>query len=220
VLDYQQRLPTSHFYQLNEIMELIFYLKPKKILDIGTGFGKYGFLSREYLDIWGRQNHDFNEHYCIIDGIEVFEKYITPVHDYIYDNIYIGNAKDLLPTLDKKYDLILLIDVLEHFDYDGGLKILSECKKVGRNIIISTPKDIGNQKGSRGNVFETHKFQWKKKHFEMYKKKFFVSNNKSLIYFIGEDAYKVRNNIKTSKSKIKAKFKQYFPSIYKLLGKN
>ena len=52
---------------------------------------------------------------CRIDCIEAFEKYITPAHKYIYNNIYIGNATGILPALDHHYDLILMVDVLEHF---------------------------------------------------------------------------------------------------------
>ncbi|MBA7677027.1 hypothetical protein ES703_85275 [subsurface metagenome] len=39
-------MPTSYYSQLNEIMELIVLTDPKSILDVGVGFGKYGFLSR------------------------------------------------------------------------------------------------------------------------------------------------------------------------------
>jgi hypothetical protein len=44
-------MPTSHKYQIKEIMELMVLINPKKILDLGIGFGKYGYLAREYLDI-------------------------------------------------------------------------------------------------------------------------------------------------------------------------
>ncbi|MBA7570185.1 hypothetical protein ES708_11933 [subsurface metagenome] len=33
-------MPSSHWYQLNEIMELIILTQPKSILDVGVGFGK------------------------------------------------------------------------------------------------------------------------------------------------------------------------------------
>ena len=118
-------------------MELIVLTDPKSILDVGVGFGKYGYLSREFLELW-----DGREEYCVwkrrIDGIEVFKDYITPIHEFIYDHIYIGDAVDILPTLEIKYDLILLIDIIEHFDYERGMKLLEECMKRGRNVIIST----------------------------------------------------------------------------------
>ena len=34
------------------------YSNPSSVLDIGTGFGKYGLLCREYLELWdGRENY-------------------------------------------------------------------------------------------------------------------------------------------------------------------
>ncbi|MCK4786738.1 MAG: hypothetical protein KAV87_23470, partial [Desulfobacteraceae bacterium] len=84
-------MPSSHWYQLNEIMELIILTQPKSILDVGVGFGKYGFLSREYLELFdGREK--FDDWKRTIDGIEIFKDYITSLNKMIYDKIYIGNA--------------------------------------------------------------------------------------------------------------------------------
>ncbi len=184
-------MPTSHLYQLNEITELIVLTRPRSLLDIGVGFGKYGFLAREFLDLW--EAHSLGERKTRIDGIEVFQPYLTPVHAFIYDHMYTGNALDLLPTLDTRYDLILIIDVLEHFDYNTGMGLLDECMDRGRNIIISTPKDIGSQTDCFGNPFETHRFQWRKPHLEKFKDKFFVPNMFSLVCYIGDDARRVRS---------------------------
>jgi len=75
-------MPTSHLYQVIDIMELILFTSPESILDVGVGFGKYGFLSREYLELW-----DGRGKYCDwkirIDGIEAYKDYITPVHRFI-----------------------------------------------------------------------------------------------------------------------------------------
>lgn len=181
-------MPTSHCGQINEIMKLIIDTDPETLLDIGVGFGKYGFLSREYLELWdGRQ--EYKNWRRKIDGIEAFEKYITPVHDFVYDKMFIGNAIDILPTLNENYDLILLIDVLEHFEYDDGIMVLDECEKLGKNIIISVPNDIGIQGDCFGNIYETHRFQWTRKHFNKFANKFILPGKGfSLIVYIGENS--------------------------------
>ena len=46
--------------QITDIMQLITIANPKSILDIGVGFGKYGYLSREYLEIWTK-NKNYKE---------------------------------------------------------------------------------------------------------------------------------------------------------------
>ena len=203
-------MPTSHFLQLNEIVELIVYTNPLRILDIGVGFGKYGFLSREFLELWGEE-----ENYCnwkrLIDGVEAFPKYITPVHNFIYNNIFIGDALKIIPQLNTEYDLVLLIDVIEHLTFEEGIELIKNCLKIGRNLIISTPKKVWERPESFGNPYEAHKFRWLKKHFSQFEKKFFVPNPYSLICYIGDDAPRVRKML------IKRKIGQSFPLLKKAL---
>ncbi len=65
-------MPTSNPYQINEILEAINITRPRSILDIRVGFGKYGVLAREYLELYdGREKYgDWKRR---IDGIEAFE---------------------------------------------------------------------------------------------------------------------------------------------------
>ena len=180
-------MPSSHWYQLNEIMELIIFSQPKSILDVGIGFGKYGFLSREYLELFdGREK--YNDWKRTIDGIEIFQNYLTSLNKMIYDKIYLGDALSILPTLDKKYDLILLVDILEHFNYDDGIRLLKMCEQQGSNTIISTPRHFFRQREMFSNPYEVHKFLYKKKHFKIIKNIFFVPNIFSLIVYTGDKA--------------------------------
>ena len=95
-------MPITYSSQINEIVQLVILTDPKKLLDVGVGFGKYGFLSREYLELWdGRRKYD--DWKRRIDGIEAFKEYITPVHNFIYEKMFIGNAMDILPTIEEKY---------------------------------------------------------------------------------------------------------------------
>ncbi len=208
-------MPTSYYSQLNEIVELVVLTKPKSILDVGIGFGTYGFLAREYLELWDGRG-EYGDWKIRIDGIEVFKKYITPVHDFIYDQVHIGDAIKILPTLKTSYDLVLIIDVLEHFNYQNGIKLLEECKEHARNIILSTPKNMVPQKSVFGNPFETHKFHWTRKHFDKFSNKFFVSNPKSTICYIGDRASTLRKNL------IKSKIGRRLPFLkrpYKIIRK-
>ncbi|KON27191.1 hypothetical protein AC481_05530 [miscellaneous Crenarchaeota group archaeon SMTZ-80] len=198
-------MPISQLHQLNEIMELILLTNPKSVLDVGVGFGKYGFLSREYLELLdGRQK--YNDWKRQIDGIEVFKDYLTPVHDFIYNHIYIGNALEIIPTIKTKYALVLLIDILEHLDYREGIKLLNNCQEVGSSILVSTPKNIGFQNASFGNPFETHKFQWRKKHFNQFEKRVFIPNDNSLICYIGENALMIKKKLLNFRARIKRAF--------------
>ena len=191
-------MPTSHPYQLNEILELIIETNPGKLLDIGIGFGKYGFLSREYLEIW---NPDavYGSHKHQIDGIEAYEPYLTPLHRLIYDRIFTRDAREILPTLTDPYDLILMIDVFEHFTYEDGLKVLEDCRRLGRNILIAVPRSMSVQGAVFGNPFETHRYNWKRKDFSGIRDKFFLYNSRSTICFIGEDSQRISRILKKRK---------------------
>lgn len=92
-------MPTSYPENISSIICFIRHLKPKSVLDIGPGFGKYGLLCREYLDIWNKWTYSKDKWDIRIDAIEAFANYITPVHKYIYNNIYIGDAKELIRIL-------------------------------------------------------------------------------------------------------------------------
>ena len=106
-------------------MALIVYLKPTSVLDIGVGFGKYGVLCREYLELWdGRGN--YSEFLRRIDGVEAFKKYITPLHKFVYNRLYDDDIMNIIDKIDFRYDLVLLIDVLEHFNIEQGNLLLSK----------------------------------------------------------------------------------------------
>lgn len=145
-------------------MDLITIMDPHSVLDIGTGFGKYGILCREYLELWdGRQQYsDFKRR---IDGVEAYGPYITPLHRYVYDNLYVQDVQELVDNLDYNYDLVLLIDVLEHFSKKDGERLLRKLLSKHKGVLISTPKDPGDQRDAFGNTYEVHKSRWTKMDF-------------------------------------------------------
>ena len=91
--------------------------------------------------------------------------------------------------------------LFEHFDRQDGIKLLSECRKKGKNILISVPVAMSAQEAVYGNEFETHKYAWKKQDFKNIPDKFFLSNSKSIICFIGEDSLRIRKIIQKRKTR-------------------
>lgn len=176
-------MPTSQCNQISTIMEIIMAARPQSVLDIGIGFGKFGFLCREYLELWdGRQKYgDWQRR---IDGIEAFADYVTPLQRLIYSNIYTGDACRILPTLPVTYDMILLIDVIEHFSIDDGRELLRACADHGKACLISTPLEASAQGAAFGNIYETHRSQWSKRHFSDLGNAVFVPNPTSLLCYL------------------------------------
>jgi len=117
-------------------------------------------MDREYLELWdGREKYDKKDWLRQIDGIEAFKEYITPVHNYICSNMYIAEAIKILLKLDN-YDLILLSDIIEHFDREKGEELLKLCKLKSSKLLIVTPYTVSPQKDAFNNPFEEHKYQW------------------------------------------------------------
>ena len=198
-------MPTSSFHQLNAIVEIIMATNPRSLLDIGIGFGKYGYLAREYLELYDGRDA-YSDWQRRIDGIEAFPDYLTTAHRHIYDEIYVGNALDILPRLRTRYDLILVIDVLEHFDYREGNRLLDHCLQTARNVLVSTLKRVGYQGAAFGNDFETHKFEWQRRHYDRFRKRrFYYPNHYSLICFIGDDIVEVKRRLQRWRWRVRAR---------------
>lgn len=162
-------MPFSQTSQLSTIVGFAERLAPQSVLDVGTGMGQYGFLLRNSLESvhlfemqggkgWQRDRSQWG---IVIDGIEGFEGYLTPVHAYAYSSMRIGDALQILPTVPaKQYDLVLAIDILEHFDENEGRRFAAECIRIAKSAaLISTPKEFIEQLVD-ANPLENHRSVW------------------------------------------------------------
>jgi len=159
-------MPTSRPNHLTFLCNKILELQPKSILDVGVGFGSKGMLFREYTDIWGG-NYKKENWKTIINGIEIFKEYITPLQLEIYDTISYGNAIDVLKDIPvdtttniKTFDLIYCGDMIEHLTKEDGLKLIELMKQHAKRIIIVTPVVVSEQGAVFGNENEKHISQW------------------------------------------------------------
>jgi len=157
-------LPSSRPHAIPYVISLLRQIDPGSILDIGVGFGKWGTLFREYTDIresekdpgrYQRENWQVR-----IDGIEGYENYISPHHRFIYDNIYIGDAIEILPGLDS-YDFIFIGDVIEHFTMEDGTGLIEEAlRHCNGYLALTTPRFETDQGDLCANQLEAHKSLW------------------------------------------------------------
>src|SRR5438874_2024826 len=151
-------MPSSRPNTIPLVINLVRQLKPQSILDIGVGFGKWGHLFREYTDILEAE-HDparyQRAHWKVrIDGIEGYASYITEMHRYLYNEIFIGNALELIRTI-PTYDVIFLGDIIEHFDKAEGLQLLRDARdKAVKAVVVTTPKFDTGQEELCGNELE------------------------------------------------------------------
>lgn len=152
-------MPTSFWNHIPRVIDFVRAKQPQSILEIGCGFGKWGHLFREYLEVYGYCRTDKERWTTRLDAIEIFSKYINEATRYYYDTIYIGNALQKIDSLEV-YDLIVLMDVLEHFTKEDGQLMLAKIKDKCKNFILSVPLGDWIYTHDGENTHESHISIW------------------------------------------------------------
>jgi hypothetical protein len=161
-------MPTSLYDPVSDVAHLLAFLGPTRVLDIGVGFGKYGVVSRETLDIIkGRLGP--GDWLAEIDGVELFEAYRNPVWS-VYSSVTIANVVAHLQTCAKSYNVMICSDVIEHFTKEEGLYLIDLCLERTDVLIINTPARFMPQGSVHGNEAETHLSLWRPRDFRGYSK--------------------------------------------------
>ena len=151
-------MPTSDYHQISDVLHVIDQVRPARVLDVGVGFGKWGFLCREILDVYYERLQP-ESWTTVVDGVEIHEPYRNPTWALAYNQIYIGDVRALLPALGQ-YDLILCCDVIEHFTKPDGIALIDGLLEHAPLLIITTPAGYAPQGAAYGNEHETHLSSW------------------------------------------------------------
>jgi SAM-dependent methyltransferase len=159
-------MPTSDYHQISDVLHVVEQIKPARILDVGIGFGKWGLLCHEILDVYYErlQPATWTTH---VEGIEIHEAYRNALWPIAYKHVHIGDARNILPRL-PAYDLILCCDVIEHFEKSDGLRLIDLMLRHAPILIITSPAGHAPQGAKYGNVFETHLSSWTRSDFDQW----------------------------------------------------
>lgn len=136
-------MPTSFMENIPKVIEVMQRLKPKEVLDIGIGNGKYGLLAKEYVPS------------VVVDGVEAYAPYITDIHKAIYRQLYLEDVTKMNLGKLPSYDLYLMIDVIEHVPKAQGHTILKGLNGI---VLVSTP--VEDYRAHYDNHFEDHVSHW------------------------------------------------------------
>jgi hypothetical protein len=142
-------MASSFSSQIPLIVHLLSKLQPHSVLDIGQGFGKYGFLLHEYcgIDYSLRPNPGLSlrDQSCIaVDAVESNPDYLWPHLNQFYRRTYHGRIETLYESL-PHYDTVLMADVIEHLKKEDAIRIVRHFVQAGSSAIISTPKEFFQQ---------------------------------------------------------------------------
>lgn len=140
-------MPSSFVDSVPPIMKRIIELNPKRVVDVGPGWGKYGLMCREYLpDL------------LFIEAIEVKEGRVQ-TQEAIYANIYTCDVRDVHDEYWNDKDLVLIIDVIEHMPKKDGQELLTAIVNAGGSVLVSTPK-VFTEQHDEHNPHEEHICVW------------------------------------------------------------
>jgi len=156
-------MASSFVSQVPVIIDVVKALRPHSVLDIGKGFGKYGFLIHEYIGIDNSKKIDpekplRQQSRVIIDACEADTDLFLPHLNQLYRNIYEGDVLEKYTQIGK-YDLILMIDVIEHLDKHKAIEMLRYFIANNAIILIATPSDFFEQHLYESD-FENHISHW------------------------------------------------------------
>lgn len=149
-------MPIGSYAAIPVLAAELLAARPASVLDLGIGFGMAGAVVRQWLDAGARP---FNTY---LAGVEVWPDYRSPLWD-LYDLVSIGLIEQQLSAEDMLFDMIIMGDVLEHFEFACGEEVLRGAQRRlapdGR-LFVSTPALPMPQGMAHGNPYEQHRSGW------------------------------------------------------------
>lgn len=165
-------MPSSFADSFAPIVKMLVDAQPAAVLDIGPGWGKYGLACREYL-----------QHLVALEAVEVPEGRL-PTQDVIYDVVHESDARKIGSDVFAGFDVVLLVDVIEHMTREEGFELLAAVRATGPHVILATPKLFFHQHDER-NPYEDHVSHWEWTDFERFGIGDDRSTIDSIIYRLG-----------------------------------
>ncbi|OLE22414.1 MAG: hypothetical protein AUG49_19220 [Catenulispora sp. 13_1_20CM_3_70_7] len=154
-------MPLSIWLGMEDCLQAIVGRRPSAVLDAGIGFGLWGALLRQYLDVWsGRIQPE--QWTTRIDGIEIDEKRVQAHARHLYTEILVGDVREVLPAraAEQGYDVILFGDVLEHLPKDDALSLLDTAVDLAlQQVVVRIPLGDGWRREGREEP-DHHRSRW------------------------------------------------------------
>lgn len=131
----------SHPRNIEPVLALVDLVNPASVVDIGIGFGKWALLLREWALSKAAEGGDLTPiDELLVFGVESAGYFAAmPWLDDLYDDILWGDAAEAFDMW--RPDLVLLIDVVEHWHVDAGMDHVAGWLAEGVAVIVSTPID-------------------------------------------------------------------------------
>lgn len=154
-------MPIGSLSVFATMMDALNKSKPKSVLDLGMGMGIYAAGIRQWCDM----GYGFRTY---IEGVEIFEEYKNSSW-LLYNDFTVCSIDEYLKNSTSKFDCILLMDVIEHFEKQKGFELIENIKQhleKGGMFYIATPGIFCEQGSVHGNESEKHLSLWSSEDFK------------------------------------------------------
>lgn len=137
-----------------ELLERYLSPPPETVLDVGCGIQPQTLTKPRV-------------HVCI----DAHRPYLERLQAEKFDGVLIASRWNVvLPRfLDRSFDALFALDVIEHWPHEEGLKFLSQARRVAKTVLIFTPDGPFPQRyepgeadawGMGGGWWQTHRSAW------------------------------------------------------------
>src|SRR3989304_8383258 len=153
---------TSDAWDIPHLVEIFKILKPRTVLDIGTGcYGKNAYLLRQYVE--HKFRHLYGVSWMKICGVEAYEKNARYARTLdFYNVVYNLTALDYLRShVDEMNDVVICTHVLEHhLKVEEGWELLARMYQAAEKaIVLASPYGEYRFEGNP-NPYQDHKSSW------------------------------------------------------------
>lgn len=130
--------------------------KIRTILELGCGTGAFGDLVNE------RNTYK-------ITGMDIFEPYLKVCkHKGKYEKILKRDLTKRLPFKNKKFEVVVCLQTIEHLSKESGSLLLKEMDRVAsKAVLISVPNGECLQEEYDENKYQRHLSIWKPAEFKI-----------------------------------------------------
>src|SRR5262245_37601698 len=149
-------MPIGSYASVPFLVQHMIEAAPRRVLDLGIGFGGNGLLVRQWIDLGAQPWKTF------LAGVEVWADYRNPTWD-LYDLVIVDTIENYFERYAEPFDLVLFTEVIEHFDKKHGCQVAKLAKQLvapAGYLLVTTPVAFFEQGPEYGNEYERHLSVW------------------------------------------------------------
>jgi hypothetical protein len=149
-------MPIGSYAAAPYLAQQLIRSRPKRVLDLGMGFGGNAAVVRQWLDLGVQPWQTF------LVGVEAWANYRNPLWD-LYNLVVLDNIERFGSRCRDQFDCVLLTEVIEHFSLAEGkevIRLFQQCVARDGLLLVSTPAAFIEQGACYGNPYECHRSLW------------------------------------------------------------